>query len=107
MIKGEHASLKTSQDKMKKTLVDIKAVSEELNWCASKPNDVISDLKVEKGSLKILNDEFKANVLRLETTLKATQEEVVQEVIEAMIGTKDTLQEEGPKQNTLYQLAQM
>jgi len=45
--------------------------SEDLSKCTTEFRDVFSDLKVEEGSLKGLNDEFGPNVERLKTTLKS------------------------------------
>ena len=45
--------------------------------CASKLNTVISDLKIEKRSSKVINDEVRANGEMLEIALKTTQAEVL------------------------------
>jgi len=41
---------------------------------------IIFDMKVEEGTLKVMNDEFRENVARLELALKTTQAKVNQEV---------------------------
>jgi len=63
-------SLKASQAQTKRTLVDLKVVCEDLTRYAFELNNVISDMKVKEGSLKVINDKFGANVERLQTALK-------------------------------------
>ena len=61
---------------------------------------IVLDLKVEEGFLKVINDEFHRNVARLEATLKMTQAEVGQEVkTEEKIGVPEVVEE--PKSDTL------
>jgi len=55
------------------TFENLKRVCDDLLKCASDFKDVLSNLKVEEESLKVLNDEFKANVKRWEMTLNSTQ----------------------------------
>ncbi|KAJ8426124.1 hypothetical protein Cgig2_005769 [Carnegiea gigantea] len=70
-ISKELTGLKAGhQAENKKTLVDLKRFYEDLTHCACELNNVISYLKVKEGSLKVNNDEFRANVARLEMTLK-------------------------------------
>jgi len=86
-VKRGLSSWKDGEAKIKKILVDLKWVCEDLAPCASELNNVISDLKVKLRSLKVINDEFGANVVRLETTLKIAQAKVGQnEKIEEEIG---------------------
>ena len=75
-IKGEITILKHGQGGIKKTLANLKGVHENLNGCATELKSIISNLKVEEGTLKVINDEFRANVTRLETTLKTAQVDV-------------------------------
>jgi len=51
-----------------------------LGQCAAKLNNIILDAKVKEGILKVINDDFGANVTRLETALKMTQVDVGHEV---------------------------
>ena len=51
---------------------------EDLAQCAFELKSVVSDLKVEKGSLKVINGEFGANATRLEMTLKIAHDEMGQ-----------------------------
>jgi len=60
-------------------LVDLKRIYEDLTHCACVLNNVISYLKVKERSLKVNNNKFRANVARLEMTLKIAQVEVGQE----------------------------
>ena len=62
----------TNQAKVKKTMFDLKGMCQDLGQCAYELNSVVLDLKLEEGSLKMINDEFGANVIRLEMALKTT-----------------------------------
>ena len=46
-----------------------------LDRCATVLNSIISDLMVEEGASKVINDEFRANIARLETTSTTAQKE--------------------------------
>ena len=76
-IKREIAGLKAGQTEIKHTLGDLKGVCEDLTRCDVELNSIISDLKVQEGSLKVFNYELRANIERLETVLKSTQAKVV------------------------------
>jgi len=56
-----------------KSLENFRGVYEDLNKCVADFKGILSYLNVEEGSLKVLNDEFGANLELLEMTLKSAQ----------------------------------
>jgi len=64
------------QTEIIQTLRNLKGVFEDLTRHVAELYDVLSNLKLEEGSLKVLNDEFEANVKRLKATLKFAQVEI-------------------------------
>ena len=58
---------------MVKALRNLKGACEDLSRCAIEFEDVIPYLKQDEGSLKVVNDEFAANVEWLEMVLKFPQ----------------------------------
>jgi len=93
-IKGEHTSLKACYVEIKKTLMDLQGIYEGLAQCASNLNSVVSYPKVEEGPLMMINDEFGANVARLDKALKKTQAEVSHDLnIREKIGVIEAVKE--------------
>ena len=58
---------------MAKSLKNLKGVYDDLKKCAANFKGILLYLKAEEGSLKVLNNEFGANVEQLETALKLAQ----------------------------------
>ena len=56
-------------------MADLKGVCENMKGYAIELKSIISYLKVEERTFKVINDEFGANVATLNTTLKTTQAE--------------------------------
>jgi len=75
-IKGDITCLKEGKKELIKTLENLNEVCEDLTKCATKLKDVLLNLKVEEGSPKLLNDEFRENVKRLEGTSKTAHVEI-------------------------------
>jgi len=85
--KGKIASLQEGQSELVKLLENLKGVCEDLLKYAAKFKDVLSDLKVEEGLLKVLNGEFGANLERLETAFNSGQVELQRESNETEVTT--------------------
>ena len=56
-------------------MVDLKGVGESLKGCAIELRSIISNLKVEEETLKVIKDEFRKNIVQVEKALKTTQAE--------------------------------
>ena len=63
-------SLKADQAEIKKALVDLKRMCEDLGQSTSKLNYVILDMKVEEGFLKVINDYFGGKYSEVENDIE-------------------------------------